>query len=98
MSHDQGSVPDITQAVDWRDTALCRTGGFDPEEFFPSNGTNGSVSAAVRHAQAICHGCPSRLPCGQWALDRRIEHGVWGGLSEADRRAILRRRGKQAAA
>ncbi|NED73336.1 WhiB family transcriptional regulator [Streptomyces sp. SID9944] len=40
----------------------------------------------------MCHGCPVRQRCGEWALDTREGWGVWGGMTEAQRTAILRRR------
>lgn len=68
----------------WMLTAKCR--GISPAEFFPSDGTG------VEVAQQICDGCPVRLECLEYALANRIEHGVWGGASERERRRILRRR------
>ncbi|KOX11668.1 WhiB family transcriptional regulator [Nocardiopsis sp. NRRL B-16309] len=43
-------------------------------------------------AKLICRGCPLRTPCLAEALDARIEFGVWGGMTERERRALLRRR------
>ena len=64
--------------------ARCR--GAMPTEFFPSDGLG------VESAQHICHECPVRVECLEYALLNRIEHGVWGGASERERRRILRRR------
>jgi WhiB family transcriptional regulator, redox-sensing transcriptional regulator len=64
--------------------ARCR--GAKPTEFFPSDGLG------VEFAQRICTGCPVRMECLEYALLHRIEHGVWGGASERERRRILRRR------
>ena len=68
----------------WMDEALCR--GADPGEFFPSDGVG------VDMAQRVCSPCPVRAECLEFALANRIEHGVWGGESERERRRILRRR------
>lgn len=57
-----------------------------PEVFFPSDGVG--VDAARR----ICEGCPVKEPCLEYALVHRVEHGVWGGASERERRRIARRR------
>ncbi|MFP5322465.1 MAG: WhiB family transcriptional regulator [Acidimicrobiia bacterium] len=57
-----------------------------PEVFFPSDG----VGVAV--AQRICATCPVRVECLEYALENRIDHGVWGGASERERRRILKRR------
>lgn len=78
------------RADDWRDAAACRTE--DPEIFFASELT-AEGKAAVRHAKVICWRCPSMHACGQWAIAERVPFGVFGGVSESDRRTILRRRG-----
>jgi WhiB family transcriptional regulator, redox-sensing transcriptional regulator len=67
----------------WVAYASCRDA--DPEIFFPS--TEDSVEAAVR----ICSGCPVREECLEWALDTRVRYGIWGGLTEKQRRRLLRR-------
>jgi WhiB family redox-sensing transcriptional regulator len=46
----------------------------------------------VDRARAICKGCPVTSQCLEYALEERIEHGVWGGCSERERRRILKRR------
>ena len=68
----------------WMFHARCR--GINPAEFFPSDGTG------VESAQRVCAECPVRAECLEYALVHRIEHGVWGGASERERRRILRRR------
>jgi WhiB family transcriptional regulator, redox-sensing transcriptional regulator len=61
-----------------------------PETFFPSDGVG------VEIARRICADCPVKSPCLEYALYNRIEHGVWGGASERERRRIARtRRGLQ---
>ena len=67
---------------DWVSNALCRTG--DPDGLFVRG-------AAQRKAAAICRHCPVILECGADALDNRVEWGVWGGMTERQRRALLRR-------
>lgn len=67
----------------WANDALCRAGA--PDELF--------VRGAEQHkAKAVCAGCPVRTECLAEALDNRVEWGVWGGLTERERRALLRRR------
>jgi WhiB family redox-sensing transcriptional regulator len=58
----------------------------DPATFFPSDGVG------VEIARRICATCPVKEPCLEHALDSRIDHGVWGGCSERERRRILKRR------
>jgi WhiB family redox-sensing transcriptional regulator len=90
VSHYQGSVPETPRATDWRDEAACR--GEDPDQFFASEVTP-SGQAAIRHAKVICWRCPVMQECGQWAFRNREPFGVYGGVSEKERRRILRRRG-----
>ncbi|HEX2564082.1 MAG TPA: WhiB family transcriptional regulator [Acidimicrobiales bacterium] len=62
----------------------CRR--YPPGVFFPSDG------AGVDHARRICATCPVKDECLEHALVNRIDHGVWGGASERERRRILERR------
>jgi WhiB family transcriptional regulator, redox-sensing transcriptional regulator len=57
-----------------------------PDVFFPSDGMG------VQVAQRICAECPVAEACLEYALEHHIDHGVWGGCSERERRRILRRR------
>jgi WhiB family redox-sensing transcriptional regulator len=57
-----------------------------PATFFPSDGVG------VEVARRICADCTAKEPCLEYALANRIDHGVWGGCSERERRRILRRR------
>lgn len=72
----------------WMADGICST--TDPESFFPEKG--GSTKAAKR----ICNGgpnsaaCPVRDLCLQYALDREERFGIWGGVSERERRRIKR--------
>jgi WhiB family redox-sensing transcriptional regulator len=68
---------------DWRRRAACRDG--DPDRLFVRG-------AAQRQAKVVCLSCPVRTECLAEALDNRIEFGVWGGMTERERRALLRRR------
>lgn len=68
----------------WMADGNCRN--YPPATFFPSDGVG------VERARAICKGCPVAVQCLEYALEERIEHGVWGGCSERERRRILKRR------
>ena len=70
----------MTADTSWMALAICRN--HLPEVFFPSDGVG------VEIAQRICATCPVREPCLDYAVDNRIEHGVWGGTSERGRRRL----------
>jgi WhiB family redox-sensing transcriptional regulator len=81
------------RAYDWRDDATCREE--DPELFFPL-GNSGAYLAQIEEAKAVCRRCPVIGACLQWALETSQDAGVWGGLSENERRAMKRRLRKHA--
>jgi WhiB family redox-sensing transcriptional regulator len=68
---------------DWSARAACRT--TDPDALFVQG-------AAQNRAKALCSGCVVRTECLADALDNEVEFGVWGGMTERERRALLRRR------
>lgn len=74
---------------DWREHALCRD--TDPELFFPV-GTTGKALVAIDKAKQVCGECPVRLSCLDFALETNQDSGIWGGLSEEERRTIRRER------
>ena len=76
LSGDPGGAPD------WAEQALCAQS--DPEAWFPEAGE------AANLAKAICARCPVLAPCRAYALGRPELRGVWGGLSERERRAVRR--------
>jgi WhiB family redox-sensing transcriptional regulator len=73
----------MTFDSDWAAQAACRT--TDPDTLFVQG-------AAQNRVKAICVGCAVRTECLADALDNRVEFGVWGGMTERERRALLRRR------
>jgi WhiB family redox-sensing transcriptional regulator len=75
--------PAKTWVEDWTIAAACR--GMDPDELFVQG-------AAQNRAKTVCAACPVRTECLADALDNRVEFGVWGGMTERERRALLRRR------
>ncbi|MFL6138362.1 MAG: WhiB family transcriptional regulator [Frankiaceae bacterium] len=80
----------ITELWDWQMHALCA--GLGTEEFFHPDGERGPNRAArERAAKAVCARCPVMKQCAAHALAVREPYGVWGGLSEDDRDAILGR-------
>jgi len=81
--------PDLGSVSAWMSLGLCRS--YPPATFFPSDGVG------VDRARKVCAGCPVAAQCLEYALENRIEHGVWGGCSERERRRILKRRANAAA-
>jgi WhiB family transcriptional regulator, redox-sensing transcriptional regulator len=67
----------------WATQGACR--GSDPDALFVQG-------AAQNRAKVVCLSCPVRTECLADALDSRIEFGVWGGMTERERRALLKRR------
>lgn len=76
------------ETQDWRHDAVCRDE--DPELFFPI-GDTGPALEQIDAAKAICHRCPVATQCLTWALESGQDVGVWGGMSEGERRASKRR-------
>jgi len=73
--------------MDWRNTAACRD--VDPELFFPV-GTTGPALLQIDEAKAVCRTCNVTDECLSWAIESGQDSGVWGGLSEDERRAVRR--------
>ncbi|PZT71590.1 WhiB family transcriptional regulator [Streptomyces sp. AC1-42T] len=78
--------------TDWRHQSICK--GEDPDLFFPV-GNTGIALLQIEEAKAVCRRCPVMESCADWALDTGQDSGVWGGLSEDERRAIKRRLARQ---
>ena len=68
----------------WQDEANCL--GVDPDLFFPERG------ASTREAKEVCRGCVVREACLEYALANGEKFGIWGGMSERERRRIRRAR------
>lgn len=85
-SSSKNDVDDLTGyemiPTDWMEHAVCR--GLDTNIFYPSRGE------AASPAIAICATCPVTQQCADYAVAIRQKHGIWGGLTEANRRRIER--------
>ncbi len=73
-------APDDTADEAWRLNALCAE--TDPEAFFPEKG------GSTREAKRVCVGCEVRAECLEFALRNDERFGIWGGLSERERRRL----------
>jgi WhiB family redox-sensing transcriptional regulator len=74
---------DDTEEQEWQERALCAQ--TDPEAFFPEKG------GSTREAKRICQGCEVRSECLEYALAHDERFGIWGGLSERERRKLKKR-------
>ena len=68
----------------WQERANCL--GVDPDLFFPERG------ASTKEAKGVCGGCEVRMECLEYALRHGEKFGIWGGMSERERRRIRRQR------
>jgi WhiB family redox-sensing transcriptional regulator len=74
---------------DWRDRAACSKVD-DPELFFPV-GETGPAKVQIEKAKKVCGSCTVRAACLDWALYNDQDIGIWGGLSERERRSLKKR-------
>jgi WhiB family redox-sensing transcriptional regulator len=79
--------------MDWIHRARCRDE--DPELFFPI-GSTGPAAMQIERAKEVCVLCEVREDCLEWAMSTGQDAGVWGGLSEDERRALRRARRRRA--
>jgi WhiB family transcriptional regulator, redox-sensing transcriptional regulator len=76
-------APADDPVMGWQERALCAQ--TDPEAFFPEKG------GSTREAKRVCTGCDVRAECLEYALEHDERFGIWGGLSERERRKLKRR-------
>jgi WhiB family redox-sensing transcriptional regulator len=79
--------PDVARTY-WMLRGACH--GEDPELFFPVT-SEGFGAYQVQRAVSVCHRCTVRAECLRYALNSRQKHGIWGGLTEQERTAMIRR-------
>jgi WhiB family redox-sensing transcriptional regulator len=78
----------VARDESWKLVAACR--GLVTGDFFPDSGDS------TKEQKAVCARCPVREVCLEYALFNRIEHGIWGGASERERKRIRRKRREDA--
>ncbi len=83
MASTESTISEQGWRQDWAARGSCRTS--DPDELFVQG-------AAQNRAKAVCMGCVVRTECLADSLDNRVVLGVWGGLTERERRALLKKR------
>ena len=77
------ATPEDETLLSWQDKALCAQ--TDPEAFFPEKG------GSTREAKRICVSCEVKQVCLEYALMQDERFGIWGGLSERERRRLKRK-------
>jgi WhiB family transcriptional regulator, redox-sensing transcriptional regulator len=77
-------LPEGLEDRGWQARANCM--GVDPDLFFPERG------ASTREAKEVCRGCVVREDCLEYALESGEKFGIWGGMSERERRRLRRAR------
>ena len=75
----------LPEEASWQERSLCAQ--TDPEAFFPEKG------GSTREAKKICTGCEVRSECLEYALEHDERFGIWGGLSDRERRRLKRQIG-----
>ena len=78
-----GEPTDESSEMSWQERSLCAQ--TDPEAFFPEKG------GSTREAKKVCVGCEVRAECLEYALGNDERFGIWGGLSERERRKLKKR-------
>jgi WhiB family transcriptional regulator, redox-sensing transcriptional regulator len=73
-------VDEAGNELEWQENALCAQ--TDPEAFFPEKG------GSTREAKRVCMSCEVRVQCLDYALEKDERFGIWGGLSERERRRV----------
>lgn len=71
-----------SESLNWQERSLCAQ--TDPEAFFPEKG------GSTRDAKRVCMACEVRVQCLEYALEHDERFGIWGGLSERERRRVKR--------
>ncbi|RZB13659.1 WhiB family transcriptional regulator [Streptomyces sp. F001] len=76
----------------WRERAACLHE--DPDLFFPV-GNTGPTLVQIDEAKAVCRRCPVMEQCLDWAIRVGQVEGIWGGMTDSERRAVRRRQARQ---
>jgi WhiB family redox-sensing transcriptional regulator len=80
---EQAAADEVAGELQWQERSLCAQ--TDPEAFFPEKG------GSTREAKRVCLSCEVRVECLEYALENDERFGIWGGLSERERRRVKKR-------
>lgn len=81
-------APEDLVLVEWRHEAACLS--HDPDYWFPA-GETGPAAEQIRYAKRVCASCPVQEECLEYAVVTNQVSGIWGGLTEEERRPVRRR-------
>src|SRR5262245_60909731 len=97
MDERKGSFPEclFPPSVDWMQRAKCGERLPSGRNRYPVEWFFQDVGAAATQAKAVCFQCPVRIDCLEWAVLYEEAHGVWGGLSQNERRALIKWRKRE---
>lgn len=81
-------APEDLVLVEWRDRAACL--GHEPDYWFPA-GETGPAAEQIQYAKRVCGSCEVQDECLDYAVVTNQVSGIWGGLTEEERRPVRRR-------
>ena len=87
-------LDEITDKMDWQEDAACRR--HDNVVFFGPDQGESELEKQAREmkAKSICHTCPVKEPCLEFAMETNQKYGIWGGMTDKERASLKRRRAR----
>lgn len=88
------SLADVTDKMDWQEDAACRK--YENVVFFGPDQGESELEKQAREMQAksICHTCPVKESCLEFAMETNQKYGIWGGMTDKERASLKRRRAR----
>ncbi len=88
------AMVEFDEHLEWQEEAACRQ--YDNNLFFGAEEGESELERQTResHAKSICHTCPVRNPCLEFAMDTNQKYGIWGGYTDKERGSLKRRRAR----
>ena len=82
------------ERLEWQESAACRE--HDNVLFFGADDGESEIEKQTReaHARSVCHTCPVKEPCLEFAMETNQKYGIWGGLTDKERASLKRRRAR----
>ncbi len=88
------AMVEAEEQLEWQEDAACRE--HDNILFFGGDDGESELERQTResHAKSICHTCPVKEPCLEFAMDTNQKYGIWGGHTDKERGSLKRRRAR----